>query len=181
MATGAAALTASLSGRRLDAPTTDAEEVSTVAPEIDRWLQQIRGSVQERARELDHRFNREVVVKAGASATRIGFLGERIAANFDLLVPGGNLSGRRHRAKSRLLDLQILKDQIDLFDRRSTYELMLWIPERSAPNYSPRQLETAYAALSELEEFGDKHELRVLGMHDANQAAARIVDLEASG
>lgn len=173
-----ATLTASLSGKGLGDLVQGADDFAAVAPDVDRWLQQIRASVRQRSELLDARFNAEVRVKPGASPTRIGYLGDRIAANFDLLVPGPNLSTKRFRSKARLVDLQILKDQVDMFTHRTSYELMLWVPERNSPGFSPKYLEATHAALSELEEFGDKHELRVRALHHADEAADRILSLE---
>lgn len=150
------------------------------SPDVDRWLQQIRASVRDKAERLDVRFNGEVFIKPGASPTKIGYLGDRIAANFDTLVPGPNLSNRRIRAKARLVDLQILRDQVDRIAPRTSYELMLWVPEKNSPGYSQRNLDAAFAALSELEEFGDKHELRVHGLKAPEEAAERILQLEAA-
>lgn len=178
IAARAAALTASLSGKGLDDVAQVAEDLSSVAPDVDRWLQQIRNSVRDRSQVLDLRFNAEVRVKQGAAATKIGYLGDRIAANFDLLVPGPGLSNRRSRSKGRLVDLQILRDQVDMFTHRTSYELMLWVPERNSPGFSQKHLEATHEALSELEEFGDKHELRVRALGNADQAAERIVALE---
>lgn len=149
-------------------------------PDVDRWLQQIRASVRDRSERLDVRFNGEVFIRPGASPTKIGYLGDRIAANFDTLVPGSNLSNRRIRAKARLVDLQILRDQVDIIMPRTSYELMLWVPEKHSPGFSQRSLDATFAALSELEEFGDKHELRVLALRAPEDAASRILELEAA-
>jgi hypothetical protein len=119
-----------------------------------------------------------VSIKSGASPTRIGYLGEKIAANFDALIPGTNFTSRRHRSKSRLVDLQILQDQVDVMYKRASYELILWVPPRNSPAYPPKQLEAARAALLELEEFGDKHQLRVVGLDTPDEAADRILKAE---
>lgn len=171
-----ASLTASLAAVLAEEP--QATEVVAVAPDVDRWLQQIRASLKMRTDSLDARFNGEVRVRDGASPTRIGYLGDRIAANFDALVPGPALSTRRVRSKARLVDLQILRDQVDQVFKRSSYELMLWMPEANSPAFSQRYLDGAKAALAELEEFGDKHDLRVRPLHSADAAAAHILSYE---
>ena len=171
----AARLTASTSGA--DLIEVEGDEIVAAAPEVDQWMQTIRGIVTDKSRHLGEYFNQEVSIRPGAMPTRIGYLGERIAANFDALVPGNNLSNKRNRSKARLVDLQILQDQVDLI-KRSSYELMLWVPARSAPNYSEKAIASAYAALLELEEFGDKHHLRVVGLTDPQAAADRILTME---
>lgn len=173
----AARLTASTSGT--DLLEADPAEVDAGAPEVDHWIAQIRTSVVERAERLAPMFNQTVSVSAGAMSTRLGFSGARIAANFDALIPGNNFSTKRHRAKSRLLDLQALRDQIDLVQRVS-YELMLWVPPAAMPIYSPKELEAVRSAFLELEEIGDKHEVRVVGLQSATDAADRILSAEFS-
>lgn len=173
--TKAAKLTASTSGVELDVAETP--EIESAAPDVDQWLEQIRGVVNSRQPGLAGRFNQDVRLTQASMATRIGFLGDRIAANFDALVPGPNFSGKRSRSKARMLDLQILRDATLL--PRQSYELMLWVPPKEGvPMFSERSIENAYAALLELEEFGDKHELRVHGMHTADQAAERLLKVE---
>lgn len=175
-----ASLCASLSGTGLADVAQAADDLGPATPDVDRWLHQIRTSVREKSELLDPRFNAEVRVKAGASPTRIGYLGDRIAANFDMLVPGPNLSTKRFRSKARLVDLQILRDQVDMFTQRSSYELMLWVPEKNSPGFAQKYLDATHAALSELEEFGDKHDLRVHALHRAEDAADRILTMEAA-
>jgi hypothetical protein len=172
--TKAAKLTASTSGVELDVE--EAPETTGAGPDVDTWLEHIRDVVAARNQSLVSRFNCDFKSSPGAMATRIGFLGDRIAANFDALVPGSNFSGKRSRSKARLLDLLILRD-MDLFVRQS-YELMLWVPQRGSPAFSERAVDHAYGALLELEEFGDKHMLRVQGLHTANQAAERLLKVE---
>jgi len=61
---------------------------------------------------------------------------------------------------------------------RRSYELLLWVPPKNSIAYSERQLAGAYAALSELEEFGDKHELRVRPFENPEAAADVILAAE---
>lgn len=154
-----------------------AEKREDDAPAAERWTREVRHAVVERRQAFDARFNGEVTIRTGASPTKIGYLGENIAANFDALVPGSNLTNRRHRSKSRLIDLQILKD-IDRLILRNSYELLLWVPPKNSIAYSERQLAGAYAVLAELEEFGDKHELRVRSLESADAAADVILAAE---
>ena len=173
----AARLTSSTSGadlEEIDPPDVDAHGV-----DVERWLHQVKASVVARAKSLESRFNGEVSIRAGAAPTRIGYLGDRIAANFDALIPGSNLSMRRARSKSRLVDLQILRD-IDLLQRNS-YELLLWVPQPGSPQFTQRALDAANGARLEIEEFADKHGLRVIGFTDAELAADRILSAELAG
>ncbi|MEN5290866.1 hypothetical protein [Stenotrophomonas lactitubi] len=178
IARSGAILTSSLAAKLAESSVEQTSESVGTGLDIDRWVQQIRDRVCAQSPHLDARFNGEVVVRKGAAPTRIGYLGERIAANFDMLIPGSNLSTRRIRSKSRLVDLQILKDQLDVLAPRTTYELLLWIPDKDSPGYSQRQLDAAHGALSELEAFADEHSLMVRPYSRAEDAAQRILKAE---
>lgn len=180
VARSGAALTSSLTAKLSDYSFEQSQESVGTGLDVDRWVQQIRERVCVQNPHLDARFNGEILVRPGASPTKIGYLGGSIAANFDMLIPGSNLSNRRFRSKSRLLDLQILKDQVDHLLPRTSYELLLWIPERDSPGFSPRQLDAAHGALSELQAFADDHSLMVRPYHRAEEAAQRILTAELS-
>lgn len=175
----AARLVSSISTESLGMATKDSISEDSL-PEIERWVQQIRESVRRRNDALDSYFNGEVRSSNAASPTRIGFLGDKIAANFDVLIPGSNLSNKRVRSKSRLLDLQILKDQVDLLSRRTSYELMLWLPPEESPMFTPKAIDSARSALAELQEFGDRHELRVREVSAPDEVAEVLVAAEAA-
>ncbi|WP_245357253.1 hypothetical protein [Stenotrophomonas rhizophila] len=153
--------------------------MSKSAMDADQWLFQIRAEVINSNPAFEARFNREVRVKPGASPTRVGYLGERMAANFDALLPS-NMTMRRQRAKSKLMDLQALRRQDQLLNTRHTYELMLWLPHGSMPEFTEQQIDQAHSAFLELEEFADREDLRVCSMYEPVQAAARILQAEAA-
>lgn len=170
----AAQLVASL--RSPEAGVDEADVDSAGAVESDRWVSLIKKAVVQRAQRLAPYFSREVVARSGAQPTKIAYSGERIAANFDVLMPS-SLTTRRYRAKSKLIDLQIVRDH-DLLARES-YELLLWTPAKGTNVPWPQeQLEKVAAAAAELEEFGDKHELRVIRTTAPEEAAERIVRAE---
>lgn len=141
---------------------------------VERFVQQIKASVRQRVQDFESRFNRTVVVRQGAEPTAIGYLGVRLAANFDMLVPGISLTRKRTRAKAKLLDLQALKDQVDLLGGRNFYELLLWTPPNSSPMYSEADFRRSESVFLELQEIGDKHDLRVEKISSAEEAARRI-------
>lgn len=179
VARSGAVLTSSLAAKLADYSVEQSSETAGTGLDVERWVQQIRERVCAQRPQLDARFNGEILARTGASPTRIGYLGANIAANFDMLIPGSNLSNRRFRSKSRLLDLQILKDQVDSsLLPRASYELLLWIPEKDSPGFSQRQLDAAHGALSELQAFADNHSLTVQSYHRADEAAQRILAAE---
>ncbi|MBK0014037.1 hypothetical protein IAE56_16845 [Stenotrophomonas sp. S41] len=147
--------------------------------DTDQWMALIKAEVLGINPELEARFNREVRVKQGASPTRIGYLGEKIAANFDALV-SSNMTIRRQRAKSKLMDLQALRRHDRLLNTRHSYELMLWVPPANSADYSNQQIDVARSAFLELEEFADREDLRVRDLSDPAGAAAIILHAEAA-
>lgn len=151
---------------------------SAASVEVDYWLQRVKRAVHARIPTLESRFNNSVRLNAEAPAVRIGYNGAHIVANFDALVPGRGLADRRQRAKARIVDLQIVRDVDKALTLRESYELMLWVPSRREPSYDERQIDDARSIFAELEEFGDRHELRVVSLADANAAAERILKAE---
>lgn len=154
------------------------EESGDSALQVERFIQQVKATVRQRVQDFESRFNQTVTVRQGAEPTSIGYLGERLAANFDVLVPGVSLTRKRTRAKAKLLDLQALKDQVDLVGGRNSYELLLWVPPVDSPLYSESALRRSDSVFLELQEIGDKHALRVEKMFTPEQAAQRIFTAE---
>jgi len=146
--------------------------------EVERWLNQIRYAVLQKNADIPGRFNYELKRHDGIS-TRLGYVGSRIVANFDALVPGANLSRKRQHAKARLLDLQIVRDfDSHMFGARA-YELMLWLPTIESVEYSDKMIGASNSAFAELEEFGGKHDIKVRGFNRADEAAEIILHAEA--
>ena len=143
------------------------------------WEREIRQAVLAIHDDWKGRFGVTFRIAQHAAPTRIGYMGVRLAASFDKLVPTRNLGAMRDRAKSRLVNLQILRDQ-DRLAPRSFYELMLWKPAGGTPIYSRSQLEAAEEAFTELESFGDRHELRVRAVADTNSVLRRLLEAEAA-
>lgn len=172
------ALTASLASGVSSELAAEGEEPETSSLHVDRFLQMIKATVRERVAEFESRFNQTVTVRSGAEPTSIGYLGVNLAANFDVLIPGQALTKRRTRAKAKLLDLQALKDQVDLVGGRTAYELMLWVPSTDSPMYSSVDFRRSESIFVELQEIGDKHNLRVEKLSSADDAARRIFSAE---
>lgn len=145
----------------------------------DEWATQIRERTVVLRHNFANRFMKKIELRRGAPATKIGYFGDRLAAQFGRLIPGRGLTNSRNRAKAYVTDLQILRDMDrDIFIKRPFYELMLWVPPADSPAYSADQREEARGAFAELEAFGDKHELRVEALSDSTAAAKRILQVE---
>lgn len=173
-----AMLTASLS---VNVPLALSEESESAREDDgDDWERQIREGTVLLRQQFAPRFAKKVPLRRGAPNTRIGYLGDRLAAQFGRLIPGRNLTNSRNRAKAYVTDLQILRDRDGemIGGVRPYYELMLWIPPTDSPAYGETQREEAQGAFAELEAFGDKHELSVQGLRDSAEAVRRILHAE---
>lgn len=171
----AARLTASLA--RTEGERVESSGDFDLAFPLDNFVRQVRASINLSTPTLAGYFNKSVRIRADAEPTDIGYLGAYVAANFDVIAPGKAPLDRRRRAKSKLFDLQQLKDHVDLMGRRNSYELLVWWPTKPRI-FSKKDIRGAEAAFAVLEEYGNTHELEVKKMADPEEAAERIIKLE---
>lgn len=143
--------------------------------DLDAWVAQIREQVVAHAPSWRSRFNREVKVVDGALPTKVGYIGERMSASFEIL-DSTNITHKRQRAKSRLLDLQNLRDHDKMFPKES-YELLLWLPSYAGGG-TRKGADASEAVLLELKDFGGRHKIEVVGVDSAESAAERMVAAE---
>lgn len=177
IADAGAALTSSIAARHA----TLADNADSLAVQRgDEWIHEIRGAVVARRPAWTARFDQPVALGEGAPATRIGYLGPRLAAQFGRLVPGRSLAQSRRSAKAYATDLQLLRDREvrEALLQRPYYELLLWLPDANNLAFSQAERDEAVAAHAELEAFGDTRDLRVIALHDSDAAAQRIVKAE---
>lgn len=149
-----------------------------------RWSRLIREQVEQARPHWRTRFNRQVPGRAGARETRIDYLGQRYCANFSRLVPGGGMARHIKDSKAKLLDLELVRQRAldtDLFAGiEPRIELLTYVPAESDPAFSLRAIREARRAFAELEEFADKHTMRVESCATHEAAAGRIVMMDAA-
>ena len=160
------------------APELEQEQIERTDDEAEEWTRQIREETVSLREAFAPRFLRKVPLRPGAPPTKIGYFGDRLAAQFGRLIPGRGLTNHRNRAKAYITDLQILRDQEYGLITRPYYELMLWLPPSDSPVYTQAQHEETKGAFAEMEAFGDKHDLRVEAMADSRAAVQRILRAE---
>lgn len=149
--------------------------------EEDRWPKQVRAAVQQSAPQLAQHFGKDFSVIKGARKTPIDFIGHKLAAGLGKLVPTGQQLSRNIKdAKVKLWNLDSLRSHHGDIFPLAHYELLLYRPEDSNPDYSDRQIAALHEALLELTEEADRHEIRVLHYTTAEAAAARIIYQEAA-
>lgn len=142
----------------------------------------VREEVMTKRPDFRELFGRRFRVAENARATRIGFTGNRLVANFGLLVPG-QLSGLVSVAKAKLWDLGQLRNgalNSLLPDHGHEFELLLHRIKREDPQYSDRQVASVEEAVNELEEEADKVSIRCRPLTSPGEIAAHLLEREAA-
>lgn len=143
----------------------------------------VREAVVEARPELHKRFDQQFRVNERARATRIGFTGNRLIANFGMLVPG-QLAILVNNAKAKLWDLEQLRSGAlkGMFPQTGTlsFELLLNRVPRDAPQYSDRQMASVEEAGFELEAEADKVQIRARQMTSPGEIATYVLQQEAA-
>ncbi|PWV66018.1 hypothetical protein C7443_101506 [Plasticicumulans acidivorans] len=143
----------------------------------DPWPKQVHAAVQARVPSLSGNFNKQIKTATAARPTPVGYLSTRLAANLGKLIPGPRLGEFVKTAKVKALNLVIVRD---LEPCQRQFELLIFRPREDDPSYTARQMKNLRGALLELKEAGNHHELRVVEVLDAAQAADRIIRAEAA-
>lgn len=132
---------------------------------------------------LGDRFRVQRRIRENARASVIGFVGDHIAANFGMLLPG-RLSPLVDVSKAKLWDLAQLREDVkrgDLFgDKLKRFELLVYRPREESPEYSLRQLKSVQEAVVELEAEADKVEIRCRPATSHEQIAEALLEAEAA-
>jgi len=122
-------------------------------------------------------------LKPDARPAIIGFVGQRIAANFGLLVPG-YLSRHVENAKAKLWDLAQLQDDLTrealLAHTINRFEMLIHRVKDDSPEYTLRQIRNVHEAVVELEGEADKKSIRCRALTSPDEIAKVILDAEAA-
>lgn len=157
------------------------ESVADDSPATDRWAKMVREATTLIRPSLADAFNRQLKLTSKGT-TRFDFVGRNLAAQLGRIIPGHGISGLVKTAKAKLWDLETLREynEQQLFKSSQSYELILYRPKDNDPAYSEREIGRLNEALVELEETGDKQQLRVMAAYTADEAAQRIISAEAA-
>jgi hypothetical protein len=164
----------------------DAEEIEEprAAVSMSRLERLIKEKVLTTRQSLEISFNRPFKYATTARATRIGFVGQRLAANFALLAPPF-LAPQVKDAKAKLWDLAQLKEHIqrpefNLSSQLQNFELLINRVREDDPQYSDKQIESVQEAFNELELEADHKEIRCRSLKSPDEIASHIIKLEAA-
>jgi hypothetical protein len=133
---------------------------------------------------LANRFRVQRRVRENARAAVIGFIGDRIAANFGMLLPG-RLGPLVDVSKAKLWDLAQLREDVKHGDMYSAaalnrFELFVYRPRDETPEYSLRQMKGIQEAVVELEAEADKVEIRCRPATSHEEIADKLLQAEAA-
>lgn len=157
------------------------ESIADDSPATDRWATMVREATTLQRPNLAAAFNRQLKLTSKGT-TRFDFVGSHLAAQLGRIIPGHGISGLVKTAKAKLWDLETLREynEQQLFKSSQSYELILYRPKDNDPAYSEREIGRLNEAFVELEETGDKQQLRVVSAYSADEAAQRIITAEAA-
>lgn len=185
-ATGLMQCASLLLRRQIDVESTAANVVpySPAEATLKRLESLVRDEVAAQRPALISLFWQQYRISKNARATRIGFMGQRLAANFGMLIPG-RIGPLVDHAKAKLWDLTQLKQAgigSDLLPRTENmaFELLLHRVSEQDPQYSTRQLAQVAAAVLELEEEADKASIRCRPMYSTKDIADFLLKAEAA-
>lgn len=144
----------------------------------------IKERVIARKPALEVAFARKFQPNQNARSAIIGFVGQRIVANFGLLVPG-YVSIQVRDAKAKLWDLAqvqeyVKNDEFGLSHELNRFELLLNRVREDDPAYSERQIHGVQEAIIELEAEADKKEIRCRALTSPDEIAEVILSAEAA-
>jgi len=157
------------------------ESIAEESPATDRWATMVKEATTLLRPNLGAAFNRQLKLTSKGT-TRFDFVGQNLAAQLGRIIPGHAISGLVKTAKAKLWDLETLSEHNEqqLFKSNHAYELILYRPRDNDPAYSEKEIGRLNEALVELEETGDKQQLRVVAAYTAEEAAQRIICSEAA-
>lgn len=141
-----------------------------------RWLHQVKDALEQRRPDLVKNFSRNLKIVGNGRNTLFDYAGDLYCAQLHRLVPNASLSTQTRLAKSKLFDLETLRTvgHEGLFQFK-TFEMIVYHPQLGDEDYNQQDIDRVREAFGELEEAGDKHQLRVIHFHSPEPAAERII------
>jgi|GEM_PF-2315628 len=133
--------------------------------------------------EFKDRFGQKYRIKEGARAMRLGYVGEKLVANFGLLTHKA-LSALVNNSKAKLWDLAQAREgrQTGWFDASTSaanFELFIQQSSDAELIYTPKQKVDIAEALAELETEADKLRVRCRSVVSPVEIARQLVAAEA--
>ncbi len=162
---------------------TEAEQAGAAGSLTTNRLEELIKALVVAARPpLEGRFRVQRKIRENARASVIGFIGNTIAANFGMLMPG-RLSPLVDISKAKLWDLAQLREDTkrDMFlTPLNRFELLVYRPRDEAAEYSERQMKGIQEAVVELEAEADKVEIRCRPATSHEEIANVLLEAEAA-
>lgn len=155
------------------------DAIAAHAMDEDRWNKRIYDSVVRDRPSFKDYFNRSVSIVQGAPLSKFDFFGRHYVANFGRLIPAArSITKLRNSAKARLWDLARLRDAAGVKGNIHAFDLILWRPPVDDMAYSESEMKTLGDTIIELSESAKAEGVTALPVFTADQARARVIELE---
>lgn len=135
------------------------------------WESEIRSSVGMHRSSFELNFDRCVYLKEGGVRLNFGFLSEKYAAQFEAVSKPSSLQGALVRAQAKLWQLNLLRDEKDIFGVPSC-ELLLGLPQSEKVGRNRAIMEF----VEELKYEASKRELEVYTASSPAEAAMHVIE-----
>ena len=160
----------SLSTLALDADRNDDE----VQPR--RYAEQFSKNIQSELKLIKpwllSSFNQRIKLSDAEIMTSYGFINDRYASNFGLLIPT-RMSVSLNSVKAKLFDLEKLRKSQYLM-KPTTIEVIIGTPYLEDPTLTDKSVERLKSSLEMIEEFAYKEDIKVFRAESAKVAAEHI-------
>jgi hypothetical protein len=162
------------------------EQAESISDDDSKWPRLVEQAVVSIAPSYLRFFRKRLKLKEGARETPLDFVGNKYVANFARILPNTSISYHVNAAKVKLLNLESFRSysaRESLFSsafNKPNFELLVYRPSDDDPGYSDNALKKLQEAFTELEDFADRHEMRIEAFQTPQNAAMRLIEKEAA-
>lgn len=140
----------------------------------DRWIRSIQDEVKAIDAAYLSAFSKKVQLKHADILTTYGFINEKYASNFGLLIPM-RLSASLNSIKAKILDLEGLK-KANLTMKPEKYELIIGIPSLDNPTLSENITKKIEQNLKFISEVAESEDIHIFAADNAKKAANHLLE-----
>lgn len=144
---------------------------------IEQWASKIAHEVEILNPQFRKYFKSRVRISEVEIFTTFGFLNQKYASNFGLLVPE-KLSGSLNAVKARLFDLESLK-RANILIKPDNYEIIIGTPSLNDPTLTEKAINKIKNNIDLLTEIASTENISVYRAESPKEAAERIFEFAA--
>jgi len=169
-------LTASLGTLTLEADRSE-EDDRPNQKQSEQWATKISDEARNLNPKLSDFFGTRVQLSSVQLHTKFGFYNDVYASNFGLMVPS-RLSASINSIKAKVYDLESLS-RSSMVLKPKTLDVIVGIPSFEDPTIPPKTVASMRGYVDELTELAFKEDINFIAVHNALEAAQRIVRIAA--